>query len=77
MGAVPDVAIDVQKPSLTWRQGVLIFWPAAVLDSFVAFVITNFIVAFGLSLLLIVDLVFLGKNLDIKSIDAWIMRTMD
>jgi len=31
--------------------GVLIFWPAAVLTSFTAFVITNFIVAFGLSIL--------------------------
>lgn len=31
--------------------GTLIFWPAAVLTSFVAFVITNFLVAFGLSIL--------------------------
>ena len=31
--------------------GTLIFWPAAVLTSFPAFVITNFIVAFGLSIL--------------------------
>lgn len=31
--------------------GTLIFWPAAVLTSFPAFVITNFIVAFGLSVL--------------------------
>ena len=31
--------------------GTLIFWPAAVLTSFSAFVITNFIVAFGLSIL--------------------------
>lgn len=31
--------------------GLLIFWPAAVLTSFVAFVISNFIVAFGLSIL--------------------------
>lgn len=31
--------------------GTLIFWPAAVLTSFPAFVITNFLVAFGLSLL--------------------------
>ena len=31
--------------------GTLIFWPAAVLTSFPAFVITNFLVAFGLSIL--------------------------
>ena len=31
--------------------GTLIFWPAAVLTSFPAFLITNFIVAFGLSIL--------------------------
>lgn len=31
--------------------GTLIFWPSAVLTSFPAFVITNFIVAFGLSIL--------------------------
>ncbi|KAK5171400.1 uncharacterized protein LTR77_004544 [Saxophila tyrrhenica] len=31
--------------------GTLIFWPAAVLTSFSAFIITNFIVAFGLSIL--------------------------
>ncbi|KAK3673753.1 hypothetical protein LTR78_006306 [Recurvomyces mirabilis] len=31
--------------------GTLIYWPAAVLTSFPAFVITNFIVAFGLSVL--------------------------
>lgn len=31
--------------------GTLIFWPAAVLTSFPAFVITNFIVAFGVSIL--------------------------
>lgn len=31
--------------------GTLIFWPAAVLTSFPAFIITNFIVAFGLSIL--------------------------
>jgi fucose permease len=31
--------------------GTLIFWPAAVLSSMPAFVITNFIVAFGLSIL--------------------------
>ncbi|KAK1065573.1 hypothetical protein LTR74_007771 [Friedmanniomyces endolithicus] len=31
--------------------GTLIYWPAAVLTSFPAFIITNFIVAFGLSIL--------------------------
>lgn len=31
--------------------GTLIFWPAAVLASFPAFVVTNFIIAFGLSIL--------------------------
>ena len=31
--------------------GTLIFWPAAVLTSFPAFILTNFIVAFGLSIL--------------------------
>ena len=31
--------------------GTLIFWPAAVLTSFPAFVITNFIIDFGLSIL--------------------------
>lgn len=35
----------------TFACGTLIFWPAAVLTSFPAFVITNFIVAFGLSIL--------------------------
>ncbi|KAK3714179.1 hypothetical protein LTR37_007981 [Vermiconidia calcicola] len=34
-----------------YASGTLIFWPAAVLTSFPAFVITNFIVAFGLSIL--------------------------
>ena len=33
----------------TFACGTLIFWPAAVLTSFPAFCITNFIVAFGLS----------------------------
>ncbi|KAI7561213.1 hypothetical protein D0864_08768 [Hortaea werneckii] len=35
----------------TFACGTLIFWPAAVLTSFPAFIITNFIVAFGLSIL--------------------------
>ena len=35
----------------TFACGTLIFWPAAVLTSFPAFIITNFIVAFGLSVL--------------------------
>ncbi|KAK3072398.1 hypothetical protein LTR53_006891 [Teratosphaeriaceae sp. CCFEE 6253] len=34
-----------------FASGVLIYWPAAVLTSFPAFIITNFIVAFGLSIL--------------------------
>ncbi|WPH01065.1 MFS monosaccharide transporter-like protein [Acrodontium crateriforme] len=34
-----------------YASGTLIFWPAAVLTSFPAFVVTNFIVAFGLSIL--------------------------
>ncbi|KAK4549828.1 hypothetical protein LTR36_005129 [Oleoguttula mirabilis] len=35
----------------TFACGTLIFWPAAVLTSFPAFIVTNFIVAFGLSIL--------------------------
>ena len=35
----------------TYAAGLLIFWPSAVLTSWVAFLITNFIVGFGLSLL--------------------------
>jgi fucose permease len=41
--------------------GTLVFWPSAVLTSYTAFVISNFIVGFGLSCLEIAANPFIGK----------------